>query len=41
VACHPGQSPAHLRPEKTLQVNDQKYLVLQDYIDSAFDAPVR
>jgi putative endonuclease len=41
VACHPGKSPAHLIPEKTLQVNEQKYLMLQDYIDSAFEAPVR
>jgi putative endonuclease len=41
VASHRGKAPANLAPEKVLQVNDQHYLMLQDYIDSAFDAPVR
>ena len=39
VACHGGKSPSAMADEKKLQVNDQKYLTLQDYIDSAFDAP--
>jgi putative endonuclease len=40
VACRSGKSPVAMPAEKTLQVNDQKHLILQDYIDSAFDAPM-
>ena len=39
VACHRGKPPAGRPDDKTIQVNDQQYLVLQDYIDNAFDAP--
>lgn len=39
VACHRGQPPTALAATKTCQVNDQQYLMLQDYIDAAFDAP--
>jgi putative endonuclease len=40
VACRRGQQPAG-HPSKHLAVDDSCYLVLQDYIDHAFDAPSR
>jgi putative endonuclease len=41
VACHWGKRPGAMAAEKALQINDQQYLVLQDYIDCAFDASTR
>ncbi len=41
VACHRGTAPGAMPETKQLQVNDHQYLVLQDYIDAAFDAPIR
>ncbi|MGB3201016.1 MAG: YraN family protein [Nodosilinea sp.] len=41
VACRTsrGRSPAH--PAQPLTIDEDRYLVLQDYIDNAFDAPHR
>ncbi|TVQ08835.1 MAG: YraN family protein [Leptolyngbya sp. DLM2.Bin27] len=44
VACRSGQQPtaaASPNPAKYLAVDDGRYLMLQDYIENAFDAPQR
>jgi putative endonuclease len=40
VACRSGQKPGG-NPAQQLALADGRYLVLQDYIDSAFDVPGR
>jgi putative endonuclease len=40
VACRPSVPPAAQR-DRYLKLDDGRYLVLQDYIDCAFDAPRR
>ncbi len=40
VTCRRGLLPSH-QVERHLDLGDGRYLTLQDYIDSAFDAPQR
>ncbi|WP_017300262.1 YraN family protein [Nodosilinea nodulosa] len=42
VACrHRGRSADVPDPARQLPIDDRRYLVLQDYIDNAFDGPSR
>jgi putative endonuclease len=48
VACRSGQKPGQIptsaaspNPANYLAVDDTRYLMLQDYIENAFDAPQR
>ena len=43
VACHPqrGDRPATANPTRQMKLDDRRWLVLQDYIDNAFDMPGR
>jgi putative endonuclease len=39
VACRQGAAPGGTDPSRWWDLGDGRYLVLQDYIDCAFDAP--